>query len=141
MSSYLSAYIKKYKWRIIRFILVGATTFFQNMALIWLFYENFGFDNRISVSGAYVITVATHFLLNRSFTYSRSAKTVGLDLVKYSVMVFVNYLITLAISIVVVEFLGLSIYLGGMISIFFNGLSSFLIMNHFVFNEKLGITK
>ena len=80
MSSYLTAYIKKYKWRIIRFVFVGATTFFQNMALIWLFYENLGFDNRISVSGAYVITVATHFLLNHSFTYRQSTKTVGLDL-------------------------------------------------------------
>ena len=56
-------------------------------------------------------------------------------------MVFINYLITLVISIVVVELLGLSIYLGGIISIFITGLSSFIIMNHFVFTEKLGKAK
>jgi len=141
MSSYLTAYIKKYKWRIIRFILVGATTFFQNMVLIWFFYEKLGLNNLISVSAAYVVTVATHFLLNHSFTYQQSSKTVRLDLFKYSVLVFINYLITLVFSIVVVELLGLSIYFGGILSIFITGLSSFIIMNHFVFTEKLGKAK
>jgi len=138
INNFVRLYFEKYKWHLIRFGLVGVATFFLNISLIWLLYENVGLDNRISVSGAYIITVAAHFLLNHSFTFRQKVETVRLDFMKYAIMVTFNYMITLIVSIVVVELFGLSIYLGGIFSVFVTGFTSFLLMNHFVFAGKFG---
>jgi len=132
------AYVRKYRWQLLRFLFVGAATFLLNICFIWVFYEKVGFDNRISVTGAYIVTVAIHFGLNHSFTYRQSVDTVGVDFVRYVVMVVFNYFITLFVSILVVELLGLSIYLGGIFSVLITGFSSFILMNHFVFSGKMG---
>jgi putative flippase GtrA len=138
INGHVTTYIKKYKWRILRFVFVGATTFFFNMVLIWLFYEKLELNNRISVTSAYLITVLIHFLLNHSFTYRQNLETMTFDFLRYIAMVVLNYLITLSLSIVVVELFGLSIYLGGVFSILITGITSFIIMNHFVFSGKNG---
>lgn len=132
------AYISNHKWQLIRFFIVGVATFVINFSLVWLFYGRVALDYRIAVTCAYVITVGAHFFLNRSFTYRQGGGSVGLDTVKYGVMLIANYLITLGITTGTVELLGLTPYFGIVFAAFATAFSSFLLMKHFIFVRKQG---
>lgn len=132
-------YIRDHKWQLIRFGIVGVATFAINFTLVWLFYGKARLDYRIAVTCAYIITVAAHFLLNRSFTYRQAEGPFGPDTLKYGVMFIANYLITLSITTATVELLGLTPYFGIVFSVFATAFSSFLLMKHFVFVRKKGV--
>ena len=136
MWSKIFSYISNHKWQIIRFGIVGVATFLLKLSLVWLFYGKVGLDYRIAVTCAYVITVIVHFLLNRSFTYRRVDGGVGPDTVKYGMLLFANYLITMLITSATVELLGLTPYFGIVLSTLATAGFSFLLMKHFVFVRK-----
>lgn len=129
-------YIKLHRWQLIRFCIVGSSTFVLNLSLVWLFYGKVKLDYRIAISCAYFITVIAHFMLNRSFTYRHEGGSVFPHTAKYGMMLFANYLITLGITTATVELLGLTPYYGIVFSVFVTAFSSFLLMKHFVFARK-----
>ena len=139
MYSVIFSYINKHKWQLIRFSIVGMTTFVLNFSLVWLFYGKVDLDYRIAITCAYVITVGFHFLLNRSFTYCRADGGVGFDTVKYGMLLIANYLITVSITSATVELFGLTPYFGVVFSASATAFSSFLLMKHFVFVRKQGV--
>jgi len=106
---------------------------------MWLFYGKARLDYRIAVTCAYCITVIAHFMLNRSFTYRQKGGAVFPDTTKYLMMLFANYLITLSVTTVTVELLGLTPYYGIVSSVFVTAFSSFLLMKHFVFVRVDGV--
>ena len=129
-------YIKYHKWKLIRFTIVGASTFVINFSFLWLFFEIFKFDYRIAITFAYLLTVVVHFILHRSFTYRQVGEDIGPHSLKYFAMLIVNYLITLSISTATVELFNLSAYMGIIFSTFFTPIFNFLFMNHFIFVRK-----
>jgi putative flippase GtrA len=118
---------------IFRFILVGCTTFCLNIFLTWIFYSRLNYDYKIAISFSYILTVAAHFLLNKFFTFNGIENNISGDGIRYLFMLIINYLITLAVSIVVVGILGFSPFISIPISTIFVAASSFLLMRHFVF--------
>ena len=130
------SYFVRHRWELLRFIIVGLVTFALNFFLVWLFYGKAALDYRMAVSYAYFITVVTHFILNRSFTYRHKAGSVVPVTAKYCAMLFVNYGLTLSITTATVELLRLTPYYGIVFSTFATALSSFLLMKHFVFVRK-----
>jgi putative flippase GtrA len=121
---------------LLRFGVVGVATFALNMFCVWVFYGVAKIEYRISVSLAYMITVMTHFGLNRSFTYKVSGGGVFSDTFRYVIVLFINYLITLGVVSAVVEFMKVSVYYGVIASTFATASSSFFLMKHFVFARK-----
>ena len=137
--SCILSYIKHHRWQLIRFCIVGLTTFILNFFFVWLFYGRAKLDYRVAVSCAYCITVVVHFMLNRLFTYRQKDGAVFTETTKYLMMLFVNYFITLSVITVTVELLGLIPYYGVIFSAFSTGFSSFLLMKYFVFVRRADI--
>ncbi len=133
MLSGVLEYLMRHRWQLVRFVMVGSATFCLNFSLVWLFYGKVGLDYRIAVSCAYFITIIAHFLLNRSFTYSRRDGSVAPDSLRYCTMLLANYAITLGVTTATVELLGLTPYYGVVFSACTTATSSFLLMKHFVF--------
>lgn len=121
---------------ILRFVLVGIITFAINNLFFWIFNSYFKFNYQVSITFSYFLTVASHFLLNHFFTYGGQAdKEIFSALPRYLSMLALNYLITFSIVSLTVELLGLSPYFGIIFSTAGTAVSSFLLMNHFVFRR------
>lgn len=136
MGSKFFLYIRSHGWQLVRFIIVGLATFALNIFLVWLFYGKAGIDYRLAATYAYFITVVVHFILNRSFTYRQEGSTLFPDTVKYCLMLFSNYIITLSVTTVTVELFLLTPYHGTIFSTFITAFSSFLLMKYYVFAQK-----
>jgi len=127
---YLSADINKF----FVFVVVGVITFFVN----YFSFYTLAIMNKIgsyqAISISYLITTTTHYLLNRKLTFK--AKNGQLKSIRrYLLMLVINYLITLFATVIYLKILEADIKF----LIFFTSLStmlsSFLIMNHFVFRR------
>lgn len=139
MTLNIASYIKCHHRRIIRFFIIGAVTYLLNNAFLWFFLSKVLFGYRAAVTCSYVLTVICHFELNRSFTYAVQGQKLR-DGGKYLLMLGLNYCITLFAVTFTVEFFGLAPYFGLFFATFLTAFSSFLLMNHFVFNRgRLGV--
>jgi putative flippase GtrA len=136
MISKILRYATTHRWQIIRFGLVGLTTLALNYLLVWIFFARLELNYRVAVTCAYVLTVITHFFLNRSFTYQQKNRSVAPHTARYSVMLLVNYLIMLAVVSATVDLIGLTPYHGIIFSVSFTAFSSFFLMKYFVFPHK-----
>ena len=133
----VSFYVNNYRQKLFRFVVVGVITFLINNFLFWVFQSKFHFFYEVSITFAFFLTVAFHFSLNRFFTYSlRSEGARFFAIPKYLIMLVINYLITLSVVFLTVNFLGLSAYFGIFFSTVSTAFSSFLIMNHYVFSKR-----
>jgi putative flippase GtrA len=131
-------YIKKYHINFFRFAIVGVITFVIKIFLFWIFHVIFNIHYQLSISLAYFLTVFCHFNLNRFFTYGLNNKySLSVSASRYICLLAFNYLIVLIVVTFTVDMLGLSPFWGILFSTLMTGLSSFLIMNHFVFSRKI----
>ena len=116
------------------FILVGAITFILNYFFVWLFYGVLVLDYKMAVTLAFVIAAATHFILNRRFTYQAHVISPMIHHAwKYGVMLIINYVINLSVSVITVEVCGLNPYFGVLFAAIIMLCSGFLLMRYFVF--------
>ncbi len=122
--------------QLIKFIIVGLTTFGIYFFSFHLFYGLIRFDYRIAVSIAYIITVICHFLLHRTFTYRATEQELIHNLWKYLLMLAINYAITLTAMWFVVAIAQSSPYIGLILATISTTLVSFFVMKHFVFESK-----
>jgi len=122
---------------ILRFLVVGLTTFGINNLFFWIFNGYLRFNYQISISFSYFLTVVSHFLLHHFFTYGgRVDKEIYGALPRYFLMLTLNYLITFTIVSLTIELLALSPYFGIIFSTMATAISSFLLMNHYVFKRR-----
>lgn len=129
-------YLKNNRSYIIRFILVGLVTFSINNLFFWFFNGYLQFNYQLSITFSYFLTVASHFCLNNFFTFSGQVEKVILAaLPRYLLMLGLNYSITLSVVALTVELIGISPYFGIVFSSAATAISSFLVMNHFVFRR------
>jgi putative flippase GtrA len=129
-------YVLEHRRQLARFILVGAITFAINFLTFHLLYGVAKLDYRISVSLAYVITVISHFLLHRFFTFDAAEQQFVHNVGKYAAMLGLNYAITISMAWFVVEVLRLSPYFGVIASTLATASTSFFVMKYFVFRKS-----
>lgn len=129
-------YFNSNRLQILSFGLIGVITFILNFLLIWLFFGFIGLDYRFAVTLAYIITLIAHFGLNRTFTYKAKGPSLIAHIAKYSLLLIVNYLITLFVNIITVEILGLTPYYGVIFATGCVMFTSFLLMKYYVFSKK-----
>lgn len=133
MYSMMMNYLVKNKIQLGKFSFVGFLTFFINLSLFHIFYGVLTIDYKVAVSIAYVMTVCTHYFLNKTFTFRGADKGVVLSTFKYLSMLMFNYLITLTVVWLLVNVIHGTPYMGLVLSTALTAGVSFLLMRHFVF--------
>jgi putative flippase GtrA len=133
---HLQRYVAEHRLQLTKFAIVGFVTFGINFSFFHLFYGLLGLDYRIAVSLAYVITVISHFLLHRFFTFSAKEQYLMHNAGKYLLMLALNYAITMTVVWLVVEVVGISPYFGVVASSATTATVSFFVMKYFVFKAK-----
>ncbi|MBL7084036.1 MAG: GtrA family protein [Candidatus Aminicenantes bacterium] len=129
--------------RFLKFLAVGLTTMvvqFSSFAMMW---DIFHLPQRLSVSISYIAAVTFHFLSNRFFTFQAGNADVFKQLIKYIIIVCLNYIITIVVVDVCVKTLFLSPYIGVMAAIATTVMTGFLFLKYWVFGEasRLGKAK
>jgi len=97
---------------VVLFLTVGALTavlYFSIFAYLWRVAH---LHYRLAISIAYFTSILFHFTANRFVTFKSHGADFTKHVVKYLIMVMVNYLITLLVVHFVVVGLALSPYLG-----------------------------
>jgi len=111
---------------------------FSSFALMW---DVLHLPQRLSVSVSYIAAVTFHFLSNRLFTFQAGNANIFKQLVKYIIVTFLNYIITIVVVEVCVEILLLSPYVGVLAAIATTVMTGFLFLKYWVFGEGARIGK
>ena len=94
---------------VLRYILVGGSTFALDFSFLVVFKQGLGLGLALSTSIAYWLAVAYNFSLNRNWTFSAIEKeSLKKHLVSYLVLLGFNYLFT----VLFVSIVGRHIYFG-----------------------------
>ncbi len=133
---YLLQYLISHRLQLIKFILVGFITFGIYFLTFYLFFELIGLDYRIAATLAYLLTICSHFLLNRFFTFGAAEQEVIHNLWKYMLMLLFNYVTLLSVIWTCVNSIKISPYFGVLLSTGLSMLMNFFIMKYFVFFEE-----
>lgn len=118
---------------IFSFLTVGAVTALIHFSVFAGLLNIFHFDYRVAITLAYFLAVTFHFNANRYFTFKNTDETIGQQLPRYAVMVFINYLITLLTISTGIEMLGFSPYTSNMLAIGMTLISGYLLLRFWVF--------
>jgi putative flippase GtrA len=118
-----------------RFLIVGAVTAALYFGILAALVEGLALDYRVAVSIGYAIAVCFHFLANRRFTFRAHGSGVGPQLIRYAILLVVNYLLTLGVITCAVELLGWSPFLGALLGLVATTLIGFLLAHRWVFRD------
>lgn len=98
-----------YTHPLVRYVLVGGSTFAIDFGLLILFKQKFGFSLPVATSIAYWIAISYNFLLNRVWTFSLAEKeSLHRHVAGYLILLGFNYIFT----VVFVSLVGKHIYFG-----------------------------
>lgn len=134
MLKYSLNYVITHYKQIVKFTSVGFTTFGIYVLSFHIFYGHIKLDYRVAVSIAYIITIISHFLLHRTFTYHATEQALIHNIWKYLLMLVINYFITLIVIWFVVDIINHSPYIGLIASTAVTAFISFFAMKYFVFD-------
>ncbi len=96
----------------ISYMIVGLCSAIVYLCTFGFFYEIKHLDYRIAVSIGYLASILIHFTANRRFTFKSHGFNFYKHLCKYLCIILINYLITLSITCLVVEYFMLPAYIG-----------------------------
>jgi putative flippase GtrA len=98
-----------YSHPLVRYILVGGSTFVLDLGLLILLKEKAGFSLALATSIAYWVAIIYNFILNRYWTFSVSEReNLHRHILNYLVLLGFNYLFT----VLFVSIVGRHIYFG-----------------------------
>lgn len=117
----------------IRFLLVGSTAAGINFFSFFICYTLCQMNYKIAVSFAFIITALAHFFMNQKFTFQSKHNDFTTRVLKYILMLLLNYCMSLLIVWCFVHIVGVSPYFGLIGAMGVNAISNYLIMKHFVF--------
>jgi putative flippase GtrA len=119
-----------------KFGTVGVITAAIYFFVMWVANSLLGLHYVISITAAYILSTAFHFLANRHFTFGASADSHRQQLPRYFVMWCVNYVLTLMIVNVCVKHFGLSPYIGVCASVVVTVMTGYAFSRFWVFRAR-----
>lgn len=131
----MSRYEASYK-ELLNYSVVGAVTGFLYFGAIIFATEILNLEYRIAVSVSYVIAVSFHFIANREFTFAAYDGVVRKQLIRYLIVLLLNYLITIGVVTYLVDILFCSHYLAAIIAIGTTVAVGYIASKFWVFSEK-----
>jgi putative flippase GtrA len=123
--------MSKYK-QVLVFLSVGLISAIINFLTFYLTWHILALDYKLSATIAYVVAVLIHFLGNRHITF-KSKEDLAPQIKKYALLLLLNYVATLLIISISVNWLNLSPYLGLCLAILTTVGLGFIISKRFVF--------
>lgn len=121
--------------RFLKFGLVGAATAAIYFLVLAFYLEVLGANYNLAVSIAYIVSVVFQFITNKYFTFKSETTSVLPQLLKYLVLLTINYLLTILVVRFVVEKLGLTAYHGVLASIPLIMVVGYLLSKHWIFKK------
>jgi len=98
-----------YEHPLVRYILVGGSTFTLDFVLLVILHQKFNIGLAIATSIAYWVAIGYNFILNRLWTFSMTEKeSLQKHLTSYLILLGFNYLFT----VIFVSVVGRHIYFG-----------------------------
>ncbi len=116
-----------------KFLTVGGLAAGINFLVFGLCFNGLHWHYQWSVSVSYVASVLFHFNANRIFTFKSHGSEFGKHVMRYLVMVLINYLLTLLVMHLVVSGLHWLPYIGVALSIAATVGGGYLMSNYWVF--------
>jgi putative flippase GtrA len=126
-------YLADDKRAITLFLGIGALTALVYFTLFTVIWQLLHIDYRIAVTISYLTAISFHFLMNRKVTFQAARGNLIPHVMKYAVMAFINYIITILIVEFSVKLLSLSPYLGVLIAVGVTVVTGYLMMKLWVF--------
>lgn len=103
--------------RFIKYLVVGSSTALIYFGLLAILLEKFKLGSTLSITGAYATSVTFHFFANRHLTFKSGSSSLVPQIIRYSVMVVSNYLITLLVIFLFVDRMHFNTYVGASIAL------------------------
>lgn len=120
--------------QIYRFCVVGILTFIMHLITFYISNNYIGLSLTSSSTTAYWLTTLMHFILNQNFVFKVSKKKSHTkQKIKYLMMIFLNYVITLVGLYIIVDILKYNPYINIFFSTIINTVFNYLWMKNFVF--------
>jgi len=114
----------------IKYGIVGIVSVVIDYSILFLMYTLLNFDKNISITLAFWISSIFNFLMHKKFTFL-SKNDIKLEFIKYLIMVFISYLLTIVIINILLKFTNL--YISKLISLIFVYLYGFTVSKFFVY--------
>jgi putative flippase GtrA len=133
IASHFYQYYMANQKSILLFLFVGLLSAAVNLGSFTVLWKFVGINYQVAVSVAYVLSVLVHFVVNRKLTFQSDHTHFLLQMPRYFTMIFINYLITLGVTRMVVELLHMSPYVGILCSIGVTINVSYLMLRYWVF--------
>lgn len=136
--SYLSSRAPKvlHILKFLKFSCVGVSTAIIYFSGMWIAQSLFSLNYISSVSIAYFFSTLFHYFANRLYIFCATKDDYLAQFGRYTVLWFLNYIITMLVVWVSVEKLLLSPYLGVCISVIFTSLTGYTLGHFWVFKLR-----
>lgn len=118
---------------ILFFLFVGTMATAVNFVSFTLLWKLVNLNYQIALSVAYVLSVIVHFVANRGLTFQGHHTHFLRQMPRYLTMLFINYLITLGVTRIVVELMHMTPYLGILLAIGVTVNTSYFMLRYWVF--------
>ena len=135
--TYLNKFIITNKSSIFSFLIVGLLTALFYLSFFSLLTYLCKLNYHTGVSIAYITSVILYFFAHRHFTFKNKDKAIKEQFSKFSLLVALNYFLTLVIVHSTVEFLRLPPLVGTLAAIIVTTVSNYLIAKFWVFQPAL----
>lgn len=116
------------------FCTLGTINAGLNFLLFTVFWKLLHINYLFAVTLTFILTAAFQFFSNRKMTFKVSGNLQH-QMVKYFILLGINYLMILLVMHTAVSTFGFSPYIGVFLSIFYSGIASFLLFKFWVFRH------
>jgi len=130
---FLSKALNSHLRALAKFSLIGSLTATIYFLIIWVADVIFGFPYILAITMAYCVSTVFHFLANKCFIFAASRGHHKAEILRYLIMWFINFLITILVVSLCVNLLHLSPYLGVCVSVLLSMCCSYIMCRFWVF--------
>lgn len=124
---------------LLTFGILGGLNFILAFTLFTTFWKLLHINYLLATSCTYVITAAVQFFGNRKMTFKSSSGNLPLQMVKYGIMLAINYLVTMFVVHVDVAVFHLSPYIGMIAATACTATISFTLFKFWIFRHRLSV--
>jgi len=123
-------------WRLVRASVVAGVVAVLNVFLVWLFAHFVG--PRVSFTLAFLLALATHFLLSKFWTFTNYSPQFAVQVPRYLVAAVVSYLLQLGVFHACLVVLTKNVVLASIIAMPGGMAVSFTLLQLWVFSSSRG---
>jgi len=120
--------------QVVRFLLVGGVSYVVDLGALLALPHPLGLSLPTATTGAYLVAFVFTFTLNRLWVFGAGEQPVGGQMVRYLVLVGVNYLLTLVLVLGLVR-LGVPVAVAKTVSVGLIAVLNFVAYRRFVFRD------